>query len=113
MNPLVEHVSGTASIHAVGLSDEVGIVYGKLVGQQLEQVTRTVTACLLFSRTVGAFNGLAEECHLAVHVVLKAPADKILNLTTPFVVVADIEHTSLQIGNDIGTERQVLIHPRL
>jgi hypothetical protein len=29
MHPLREHIAGAASVHAVGLTDKVGIVYGK------------------------------------------------------------------------------------
>ena len=90
MHPLREHVASAARVHAVGLADEVGIVQGELVGQQLQQVARASAACLLISLTIGILDSLAEELHLAPEVVLQRPAHEVLYLAPPLVVVADV-----------------------
>ena len=95
MNPLREHVAGASGVHAIGLPDDVGIVYVKFIGQQLQQVTGT-TFLSVFGFLVGCLNGRAEELHLAPQIVFQRPAHEILDFLRPSVVVADVEHTTLQ-----------------
>ena len=84
----------------------------ELIGQLLQQVLRTMRRRLGKIRTVGVgiINHLSEKFQLTPQVVALAPSDKILDAGLPLHPVGHIEHARLEIGNDIGTEREILEH---
>ena len=73
--------------------------------QVFQQALGLVVAGTVVAVSLG--DGVAKELHLAPQVIVQAPANKILYRLLPLTTVGHIEHTSLQIGNDVGTEREV------
>ena len=107
VNPLLDHIPGTLRIQSMLQTDGIQLRHGKDIGQQLQQILRSTLRTLL-AGTVLPGNHIAEETHLAVEVVTLAPADEVIYLRLPSVAVGNIEHARLEVGDDVGTEREIL-----
>ena len=90
----------------------LSLLIRELIWQKLQHIGRPSFA-RLHSLLLRLHDSISEESHLAVQVILLAPAHKLLYLGFPLATIRHIEHASLQIGNDIGSEREVLVNPVL
>ena len=88
------------------------LLVSKLI-RQLHQHVGWSSLARLLACIIRPFDGITEETHLAVEVVTLAPTDELVNLRLPFATVRHIQHTCLQIGDNVGTEGKVLINPVL
>ena len=66
-----------------------------------------------FSGILLFLDGLAEEVHLAPHIILQRPPHEVLHLRGPYLAVRHIQHHRFQKGNHVGTEGEILVHPAL
>ena len=83
-------------------SHSLGILQGEGVGQQFQEVAwSTFTHSLL--TPVRLVDVLTKEFHLAVEVVVQAPANEVFDALFPLLTICHIEHTSFQPGDDTGT----------
>ena len=94
------------------LTEHTCLLAGEHLGQQVEQVLRAAVVSLLAGILL-LLDGLAEELHLAPHIILQRPADEVLHLGHPHLAVRHIQHHRLEEGNDIRTEGEVLIDTAL
>lgn len=107
--PDVDHLARAALVggHPLLASDGLCVADGEVAGQQLEQVAWP-TVLLGICDLIGFLNVVAKELHLAPEVVAQGPADEVGVGLGPSPSLRDIEQAGLQVGNDVGTERQVL-----
>ena len=106
------HPSGALGIQPQFASQLLSLLIRELIWQKLQHIGRPSFA-RLHSLLLRLHDSISEESHLAVQVILLAPAHKLLYLGFPLATIRHIEHASLQIGNDIGSEREVLVNPVL
>ena len=106
--PGSQQMSRTLFRQPQGITCIYHLLLGKHIRQRLEKIGRSALVGML--TPVGRIADiLLEEPHLAPQVITLAPADEILNLLLPSVAICHIKHTSLQIGNHIGTEGEILV----
>ena len=111
--PLAQHVAGAFGVEPCFLTHAHGLVEAEVVGQEGQQVAASGLVRVGCGHVHGGLDGVAEELHLASQVVLQRPADEVLERLVPTATVGHVEHARLQPGDDIGSERQVLVHAAL
>ena len=107
--PVSQHLGSTFLTHPVCYTQVYHLLVSKLIRQLHQHVGRSSLARLL-ACIIRPLDGITEETHLAVEVVTLAPADELVNLRFPFATVRHIQHTRLQVGDDVGTERKILVN---
>ena len=110
--PVSQHLGSTFLTHPVCYTQVYHLLVSKLIRQLHQHVGRSSFARLL-ACIISPLDGIAEETHLTVEVVTLAPADELIYLRLPFTTVRHIQHTRLQVGDDVGTEGKVLVNPIL
>ena len=80
--PIVNHFGKCTPTDALSVPHHAGFLVGKDFGQQVEQVSRSP---ILGARhtVLHVLDGLAEEAHLAPHVILERPADEVFRHLIP------------------------------
>ena len=110
--PVSQHLGSTFLTHPVRYTQVYYLLVSKLIRQLHQHVGRSTLARLL-ACIIRPLDGITKESHLAVEVVTLAPTDKLIYLRLPFAAIRHIQHTRLQVGDDVGTEGKVLINPVL
>lgn len=98
-------------VQSFTLAGTFGVGAGELVGQQLQEVAWAGFVGLGRRQGHGLPDGLAEELHLAPQVILQRPAHEVLQRLVPRAALRHVEHARLQVGDDVGAEGEVLVHP--
>ena len=111
--PLAQHVAGALGVEPRFLAYAHGLVEAEVVGQEGQQVAPSALVGVGSGHVHGAFDGVAEELHLAGQVVAERPADEVLERLVPPTAVGHEEHTGFQIGYHVGSKREVLVHAAL